>query len=408
MTSSSGLFSQLCLGVTTKGQVFERMNNGKYTLRNTKGAACVKTLYDDCVQKLMRGKRPIHIGVTCHKKELLAKEKINKGRTFDYFDVSFTMAERKLMGLFYGSLSTPDPDHPVAVGMDGVHDFNKRFSKHAKFPRHGSVDFKKYDKMFAKQVVNILISAFRKIFEMTDDPIIKQWVVSSVALIRTLFSSNRLIGNAIWEVLYSMPSGSAGTAPLNSLLNLIINYYAFCVLVGPTPWKKFLELTKMSFYGDDCFISFKEELLSVYDMEKVAKVILDHFGMKVDSDKKDGKIVASTGNMEELSFLSRTPRFLSGIGWVGALRKESILGPLFFARRNQTTPAAFFRELERASEEAARHGPEFYAKFLTLYNEVSKVSRDSGRNTPIAFPDQMANLIHLNLFDSRLRVENGN
>jgi hypothetical protein len=393
MSASSGFFVKQNLGYGAKRDMFNRIvkrnKNGneivKYEFAETEHAKCVETFFNFSLDQVKSGNRPPHLFTTTKKNELLHKDKAHKGRVFETPNLEFTMVERAVLGALMASMSKWDPSSPICVGMNTTNNFNELFKLHATYKYHGATDYIKWDKTVPWDLVSIISDAIAKY----NTP----WSKAACTLLYTLFHSNRAIGNTIYEVEDSMPSGSATTAPLNSLINYTIDLYVFCKLVGKFPIAKISSLLLSSNYGDDKVLSWGEEINDVFDMVKFKEVVEADIGMRMDSDKKDGNIVARTEDLQTLSFLSRTPIYYKGIGWLGALKKESVTASLYWCKPNCDTFDFVQKAWEDALSEAARHGPIFHARLVDCYNSVKTNFHSlSGLSPPASYRSEVAKL----------------
>jgi hypothetical protein len=171
-------------------------------------------------------------------------------------------------------------------------------------------------------------------------------------------------GCTLFEVFGGMPSGCFTTAPLNSLNNeyLLFSCFALLCIKHNIPWsfKIYNEHVERMFYGDDVVISVSDEFKDIFTREEVSKVMLEFFGMSLDSSAKDGS-TATFDTYETASWISRFFRKLGKYPiYVGALKKISIHANFHYV--SSISYEHLGTLMERAQWEAAFWEPEFYDK----------------------------------------------
>nr|WBV74374.1 polyprotein [Bat picornavirus BtSY6] len=147
------------------------------------------------------------------------------------------------------------------------------------------------------------------------------------------------------------PSGTPFTTVLNCICNLIIVEY-FMLDKG-----QYVAVT----YGDDLVLSCQERV----DPRDFQKILKEEFGMNITPERKEDTDFRELRPME-VSFLKRTPRFLTHTTIVGVLDVENMKQCIMWCRGE----AAFKQQLNSFILELALHGRETYEQIMVDFMQV--------------------------------------
>lgn len=227
------------------------------------------------------GKRTLNLAYTNLKDERISLQKAKDGKTrlFECEPMHFTLLVRKYFGCFIAACNQSPVTLPAAVGIDPAspqwtHLFNRlnRFG--------GNViagDFAAWDGRLDPQVMELAVEVVNNWYN--DGP---ECARARRVIIMDHIHHFTLAGNAIVYKNQGMPSGSAMTADLNSLCNII--YMLTACLSIAEEHKIHVEpsrllahedsLLEMTFYGDDHVLAPHPEIQEFFNFNSLQQFFL--------------------------------------------------------------------------------------------------------------------------------------
>ncbi|APG77980.1 hypothetical protein [Hubei picorna-like virus 43] len=139
-----------------------------------------------------------------------------------------------------------------------------------------------------------------------------------------VLNSMNVAYDTIFQTKCCSPSGQPLTVVVNTICMEMYLYMAYRIAMNGTDltsWAKFKEHVDTLVYGDDIWVSVDPEISSKFNNLVLSRIFKEHGVAYTDIDKKD--VVRPFVNIEDSSFLGRTPRFLNGYN-VGALDEDLI------------------------------------------------------------------------------------
>nr|UCJ00139.1 MAG: polyprotein [Myna hepatovirus] len=262
---------------------------------------------------------------TCAKDELRPEEKVvaSQTRAIESAPLHFTILVRQVWGTVLGCLqSSPGWHSGIAVGMDPDSDWDPMFKSAVRFADVGlDLDFKNFDAS---------VSPF-----MLRNACVIMSILSGTSLdmgeviFRTICYSRHMIGNMIYQVRGSMPSGTPCTSVLNSIINQMMTYYVL-VEVTHSTYALVHETFKVLCYGDDIVILVRRGQELPEDFCHKITIGYARMGMTVTgSDKREVRIKP----VLELEFLKRTVSIQDGT-FYPRMRDKTIWSMVAWCRTN--------------------------------------------------------------------------
>ncbi|UHM27575.1 MAG: RNA-dependent RNA polymerase [Sanya ochthera mantis Solinvi-like virus 1] len=353
---------------------------GKVSYRDNPAGRWLSRQVQTMMTLLPNGRRPFTAFKTCVKTELLAVEKNWKARTFEAGDTLQILMERYVLGWFNAANSTVDIENPCRVGINPYVDFHAIYNHHNQLPFHFAGDYSRWD----KRLHSSLYSIFGKACQIAHTTYAQgkglnhkncSWCKAIMPCLNSIRYSHHFTLNALYRKGRGMPSGSYSTAVINSHLNDLQTFIAWCELVPAhdANWKSFEKHTRRSFYGDDALISVSTDYKDIFNLVTMSAKLKELFGCILDTENKDGKMYYYQDDLKKCGFISRTFRKLDGYEfYVGALKTCSVESPLHWIKHSINTPRAQVEQVQHVLMEASLWGRDYYNK---IANAIKMASR---------------------------------
>nr|WJX09008.1 polyprotein [Apis mellifera solinvivirus 1] len=318
LDSSIGFTMKNLYKVMKKSDVIHCDENGKYTWLNNPASAYLKQEYQLAKDLSDQGKNYYVAYLELLKMEKLKLSKIYTGRTFVVQDTLGVLMERRILGMI--AVRAMKDDITCGVGTDPFKNFHQYYLQLSQFQNIWAGDYKRFDRTEPADVF-LRIS---KLLQKANPHMAKQIKSAFNAIVYRF----QVSGTTLAHVQGGMPSGCTLTAPLNSIVNDYLLFSSYVALMRKFnlafSWEHYEANVKRLFYGDDVLVSVSDELSEIFTRDKVSIVMMELFGMVLDSAAKDGS-VATFDNWETASWISRSFRKIDQFPFiVGALKKISI------------------------------------------------------------------------------------
>ncbi|APG78461.1 hypothetical protein [Wuhan house centipede virus 3] len=375
LNKSAGYTCVKLYNASLKSAFIEMEEDGHRKFRDNAKGIELREAFEELKEKIKNGEAthaqyPMYF-TTTKKEELLPVEKAWKGRVFEAEDLMGTLVTRWVLGKF--NAQSMDNDYKTGscrVGMDPIRDFNDLAHYHLEQEVHFAGDINRHDKRVSWEMFEIILKAMTMAHKRTCPGCNSQkycgWINACEFILFNIGKSKRKILNVIVQCHRGMPSGTAVTAPMNSLIVELFYYIAFCNLVEWVSFSTFKKYVHISTLGDDHIVSTTLEIAKKFNLVTVAKFLKETMGVILDSDRKDGKMVPYTEKIEDLTFISRSFVLLENSNfYTGALKKESITAKLFWVKKTAEGPQEYIKSLSSAIIESALHGEEYHEEIST-------------------------------------------
>jgi len=305
--------------VQKKNDVIGVNDKGRYYWTNNAASLCLKQMYEDAKEISSRGDPYFVAYLEMMKMEKLKLSKIYTGRSFVVQDILGVLMERRHLGAFGIQAMKSDPN--CGIGVDPQKDFHRLYVRLSKHPNIWAGDYKRFDRTEPA----IVFEEISKLLQQAN-PHMRNEIRSTF---ETIIHRFQVTGNTLTRVRGGMPSGCYSTAALNSLVNEYLLFACYCFLMKKRDlefsWELYEKNIERIVYGDDVFVSVSDEYSQIFTRTNVSKVMMNEFGMFLDSAAKDGT-VATFDNWQTGTWISRTWRKIDQYPFiVGALKKVSIL-----------------------------------------------------------------------------------
>nr|QKN88954.1 MAG: hypothetical protein 1 [Picornavirales sp.] len=212
-----------------------------------------------------------------------------------------------------------------------------------------------------------------------------------------------LLGRTLFKTKGGIPSGYPGTAPDNSLINLLLAYFAWMKIamkVNPqlANWASFIRFVAFAIYGDDIIMAVHGEAIKDFNGLTIPEIVAT-LGFNAQPADKGDTFVAHRP-LKDCIFLSRHFKFSSGI-WVGPLQKDHLFKPSWYVsdRRSHffwqtpeqycSSPDIVTAAYESMLYESALHDDE---TFQLVYDAAMKVYRETHIRMPIRRQDALSRI----------------
>ncbi|URA11580.1 polyprotein [Cheilomenes sexmaculata picorna-like virus 1] len=307
---------------------------------------------------------------TSKKDELLPNAKAWKGRVFENEDFMGLLLTRWVLGHFCArSVAMDIEEYHCQIGIEPMMGFDRLAQKHQAKPYHFAGDIGRHDKRCPREFFDIveggLANAHKKVCKQCRGKTPCGWVNALRFIFKHIANSKRVVLNTLIQTSRGMPSGSYVTGPINSEIIYLFYYICYVVLTGNISMATFEEQVIMATCGDDNLVSIDEEIKDIFNLQTCQKVMKELFGVQLDSDRKDGKLVPYNSSIDGLSFMSRFFRKMgNSVHYMGALKKESITAKLFFIKKTAESDIQYQTNFRMAIVEAAAWGREYYDKII--------------------------------------------
>jgi hypothetical protein len=284
----------------------------------------LKRLVDDAIEKLARGERICNIYTDNIKDELLAKEKVEAGRSrlFCTADFIYLLLSRMKFGAFAGWVFKGRINNGIAIGVNVYgHEWGGIFNRLNNFSsKHIFADYGKFDKRQKALYMSVCLYGIHMFYR--DIPGSRDWIIREMLweeIVNSVHITTRNGKVYIYQWDHGNTSGNFLTAILNSYVNIgLIHMVAvFAVLIdkGINPnrataadydFKAIADCLCYIVLGDDVIISVRGFLLDLVNFHVYQKILLQYFGMEF-TDELKGKAgdVPPYRSLEEGSFLGR-------------------------------------------------------------------------------------------------------
>jgi len=368
LDKSIGFTMKQLYHVQVKSDVIQKTPEGEYFWRTDSEAALfAKDFYEYSKDVISKGGYHYSAFLELSKMEKLKLSKIWTGRTFAAQDLNGVLIERHVLGEF--AARAMKYDKTCGVGINAYDDFHGLALHLRQYPNTIPGDYKRFDRTTPACV-------FDDICELLCDanPKIQNQIRS---VFHSLRNRIQISGTTVFECVGGMPSGCSLTASLNSLNNDYIIYSAYVRLAhqnnAETTYAYFDKHVHRKYYGDDVILTVDDEIKDFFHLVNISKVVLELFGMTLDTADKDGRIREFV-DWDEASWISRYFRLLDvRYFYVGALKKISIgsnfhyvtslrpehLGSLFETAQFEAAlwDTAYFERIQEAIRVAIKRMP---------------------------------------------------
>ncbi|UXD79991.1 putative RdRP [Linepithema humile picorna-like virus 2] len=215
---------------------------------------------------------------------------------------------------------------------------------------------------------DILINLSKRLLKSTDEDarVMKVLLVS-------LFNSNHIIGDEVYQWTHSLPSGHYLTAIINSLFVNLVFGCVWCISFNNFEYmfaRKFWMECGIVAYGDDHIVSIPDWRISVinqFTLPDLFKVI----GLNYTMEDKDAVVKNFSRPLHEISFLKRGFRTIPRANKVVApLSLDTILETPMWMHQTPDARAQTIENLEWAIKELSLHSIEVWKKYFPLLNTL--------------------------------------
>lgn len=315
---------------------------------------------NDDIKEMIDGRIPEYIFVDTQKDETRPIEKVLAGKTriFAAAPMDFIIVFRMYFLSFIVHMMRNRIANESAVGIrcqstewTDLYHLLKRKGK-----RVIAGDFSNYDGSLNPQIlwaVYDVIESFHSRATPEDRAVRK-------ALWTSIVNSKHLLGDILYQLNHSQPSGNPSTAVLNTMYNSLACRYVFFSIYELEPEDKFSDYVSMIAYGDDNVLNVSHQVPD-FTQERMAEVF-ETIGMTYTDESKTGELRDKT--IEEVAFLKR------GFAWdvqlatcFCPLAKESILECFNWVKRSDNEGEIINQIATNAYVELALHPIEVYNEY---------------------------------------------
>ncbi|APG76690.1 hypothetical protein [Beihai picorna-like virus 62] len=269
------------------------------------------------------GEVPLEYFTAALKDEPRPVDKVAKGKTrvFAVGSMPVLILARQFLAPFYTLMIQYGDVFCTAVGVDMHRDAEKIIGRVcSRFSNIMEGDFGGYDQCMP---VSIGHAANRIVYKVLAHFGYNENAMKIVSgLLSLMLHPSVVMAGELLNIPGYQPSGKYATAEDNSLRNIIIQMYVFCVATGKEP-NQFFDYVDSISYGDDLLSAVSDAVCYDYNAATFSRICEQEVGLTfTTSDKQD--VVDAFIKREEMTFLKRSfsPHFTGG--FVAPLSLDSI------------------------------------------------------------------------------------
>ncbi|UXD80048.1 putative RNA-dependent RNA polymerase [Linepithema humile picorna-like virus 1] len=214
----------------------------------------------------------------------------------------------------------------------------------------------------------ILINLSKRLLGSTDEDarIMKVLLVS-------LFNSNHIIGDEVYQWTHSLPSGHYLTAIINSLFVNLVFGCVWCISFNNFDYmfaRKFWMECGIVAYGDDHIVSIPNWRIGVLNQFTLPDIFRE-IGLSYTMEDKDAVVKSFSRPLHEIAYLKRGFRTIPRANKVVApLSLDTILETPMWMHQVPDARAQTIENLEWAIKELSLHSIETWKKYFPLLNAL--------------------------------------
>jgi hypothetical protein len=221
---------------------------------------------------LRQGTVPPCVIVPSLKDECLAHAKaLEKPRTFEILPIEWIIVQRILWGSFHDHITETCRRTPIAIGtVIKSPDFHSIISYLGEVSADDSfieLDYSAFETLVTPEKVDATCDVADRFYGDAGTPNALARRLTFHAGINCIVAS----GNASWKKLWGMPSGTAQTAPENSVVNLLIFASLVHLLAEDVHPADLHRLLRLKVYGDDLLGKAGAELRDILTYDRLSR-----------------------------------------------------------------------------------------------------------------------------------------
>lgn len=318
------------------------------------------------IDRLQRGLQVNYIFVDTLKDETRPVEKVQQGKTrvFAAAPMDFIIIFRMYFLKFIAHMMKNRIRNESAVGIRAQSCEWHLLATHlmAKGNHMIAGDFSNYDGSLHPEILWAIYDIIERFYQGGSQYSHRDAVVRRL-LWENLVNSKHLVGDFLYQLNHSQPSGNPATAVLNSMYNSLSMRYVFHLL-DVTEKRRFEDYVSMVAYGDDNVLGVSPHVHAWFNQETITNAYAT-IGMTYTDEEKTGQMVGFK-RLEKCLFLKRGFVFdeVSNF-WIAPLKLSSILECFNWIQATEDERLVMRQNAEMAYAELALH-PQDAFSFWTL------------------------------------------
>lgn len=284
---------------------------------------------------------------------------------------------------------------PIKIGINALSlDWHTLFMSLAKVNMQAvDLDYKGWDFSTPPFIIGLLPIFYDVLYKNLDP----EYTETDNEIRESLYSHIKefylLLGKTLCRSTGGIPSGYPGTSYDNSIINLLITYWAFKQVAKKSNPKlnnyySFRELIAPAIYGDDIVMTVHGDVLQSFNGVTIPGIVKELGYDAQPADKTD--VFIAHRPLKDCIFLSRGFRYVSGF-WIGPLLVDHLFKPSWFVSDRRShffwlTPDEMCRSADIVAAsyesmlyEAALHGDD-------VFNLVREAALNVYKRAPINYP----------------------